>query len=250
MRDRPRGTNGGPTARKFHELNQAYELLLDPLRRLALDAKVRLKEARKARFASYDTKRKGLVEELEARERAFKKARVEKQAEERARWMENERIMEEGRRLREEREKELRKREEEALKAAGEDEPPELGACASLTTCPVTHMHCRGPGHDHPPEVPAIGTPLTHHARESRRTPRALRPRRRNLDQAHPQARAAEETQARHRPGTIQADRRRVRCGLREQACGAGLAGRRGWLGGGQGARAYCVAEEEGTAGR
>ena len=100
MRNRPCKTDGGPSARKFHELNQAYELLLDPLRRLALDAKVRLKEARKARFASYDTKRKGLVEELEARERAFKKARVEKQAEERARWMENERIMEEGRRLR------------------------------------------------------------------------------------------------------------------------------------------------------
>ena len=133
MRNRPRKTDGGPTARKFHELNQAYELLLDPLRRLALDAKVRLKEARKARFASYDTKRKGLVEELEARERAFKKARVEKQAEERARWMENERIMEEGRKLREDREKELKKREEEALKAAGEYEPPELGACGLIS---------------------------------------------------------------------------------------------------------------------
>ncbi|TFY53260.1 hypothetical protein EVJ58_g9547 [Rhodofomes roseus] len=126
-----RDVDAGATARKFHELNQAYELLLDPLRRMALDAKVRLKEARKARFASYDTKRKGLVEELEARERAFKKVRVEKQQEERARWMENERIMEEGRRLKEEREKELRRREEEALRAererAGEDEPPELG---------------------------------------------------------------------------------------------------------------------------
>lgn len=36
--------------------------------------------------------------------------------------------MEEGRKLREEREKELRRREEDALKAAAEDEPPELGA--------------------------------------------------------------------------------------------------------------------------
>ncbi|KZT64536.1 DnaJ-domain-containing protein [Daedalea quercina L-15889] len=128
----PDRNRGNPdAARKFHELNQAYELLLDPLRRMALDAKVRLKEARKARFASYDAKRKGLVEELEARERAFKKARVEKQEEERARWRENERIMDEGRRLREEKEKALRKREEEALRgerdAAREDEPPELG---------------------------------------------------------------------------------------------------------------------------
>ncbi|KAH9933805.1 DnaJ domain-containing protein [Fomitopsis serialis] len=128
----PDRNRGNPdAARKFHELNQAYELLLDPLRRMALDAKVRLKEARKTRFASYDAKRKGLVEELEARERAFKKARVEKEEGEHARWRENERIMEEGRRLREEREKELRRREEEALRtereAAGEDEPPEVG---------------------------------------------------------------------------------------------------------------------------
>ena len=66
-------------ARKFHELNQAYELLLDPLRRMALDAKQRLKEARKARYAKYDAKRKNLVDELEEREHAFKKARVEKE---------------------------------------------------------------------------------------------------------------------------------------------------------------------------
>ncbi|PCH39432.1 DnaJ-domain-containing protein [Wolfiporia cocos MD-104 SS10] len=128
----PDRNRGNPdAARKFHELNQAYELLLDPLRRMALDAKVRLKEARKARYATYDAKRKNLVEELEERERAFKKARVEKQEEERARFFENERIMEEGRRLREEREKALRKREEEREAAerakASEDEPPALG---------------------------------------------------------------------------------------------------------------------------
>ncbi|CCL98237.1 uncharacterized protein FIBRA_00231 [Fibroporia radiculosa] len=129
----PDRNRGNPdAARKFHELNQAYELLLDPLRRMALDAKVRVKEARKARFASYDNKRKGLVDELEARERAFKKARVEKEEKEKARWQENERIMEEGRRMREEREKELNRRETERLAGEktpiAEDEPPTLGA--------------------------------------------------------------------------------------------------------------------------
>ncbi|THH07121.1 hypothetical protein EW146_g9415 [Bondarzewia mesenterica] len=41
----PDRNRGNPdAARQFHNLNQAYELLLDPLRRLALDAKLRVKE--------------------------------------------------------------------------------------------------------------------------------------------------------------------------------------------------------------
>ena len=87
-------------ARKFHELVQAQELLLDPLRRKALDTKLRTKEARKARFANYDAKRKGLVEELKERERALKTARVEKEAEKKERLQENMRIMEGNRRMR------------------------------------------------------------------------------------------------------------------------------------------------------
>lgn len=87
-------------ARKFHELNQAYELLLDPLRRLALDAKLRLKQARAQRFKSYDNKRKNLVEELEAREREFKKRKQEQEKEEIRRWHETEEIKDQGRKLR------------------------------------------------------------------------------------------------------------------------------------------------------
>jgi len=100
------------SARKFHELNQAYELLLDPLRRLALDAKHRIKQARAERFKSYDSKRKNLVEELEERERAFKKARVDKQKEEADALQANEKIKAEGRKLREEKEKALKTRME------------------------------------------------------------------------------------------------------------------------------------------
>ncbi|KAF8627338.1 hypothetical protein AX15_004411 [Amanita polypyramis BW_CC] len=128
-----RNPNNPDAARKFHELTQAYELLLDPLRRLALDAKLRLKQARAERFKTYDTKRRNLLEELEERERAFKKARVEKQKEEAARWHETERIKEEGRKLREQKEQELKRRQAEvevaasATQAAGdEEEPPPL----------------------------------------------------------------------------------------------------------------------------
>ena len=85
---------------------------------MALDAKMRIKEARKARYASYDAKRKTMVEDLEERERTLKKARVEKEAEKKARWHENERIMEEGRRLREERERELRRLEKGCCRKA------------------------------------------------------------------------------------------------------------------------------------
>ncbi|KZT19941.1 DnaJ-domain-containing protein [Neolentinus lepideus HHB14362 ss-1] len=122
-------------AKKFHELTQAYELLLDPLRRMAIDAKLRLKAARKERYAAYDSKRKAMVEDLEERERAFKKARVEKEQEEIQRWRENERIMDEGRRMREERMKdaelrdqEVRERARSEKEAADGEAPPALGS--------------------------------------------------------------------------------------------------------------------------
>ncbi|KAF9467843.1 DnaJ domain-containing protein, partial [Collybia nuda] len=125
-----RNPNNPDAARKFHELNQAYELLLDPLRRLALDAKLRLKQARAERYKGYDNKRKNLLEELEERERAFKKARVDKQKEEVERWQETEKIKEEGRKLREDRERELKQREQERVTVVKEDElePPALGS--------------------------------------------------------------------------------------------------------------------------
>ncbi|KAK0201868.1 DnaJ domain-containing protein [Desarmillaria ectypa] len=120
-----RNPNNPDAARKFHELNQAYELLLDPLRRLALDAKLRVKAAKAERFKSFDTKRKAFLEELEERERSFKKARMDKQKSEVDQWQANEKIKDEGRRLREEKEKEFRQREQDAKKV-DEDEPPSI----------------------------------------------------------------------------------------------------------------------------
>ena len=98
---------------------------------MALDAKQRLKEARKARYAQFDAKRKNLVDDLEEREQAFKRARTEREDKQKQVWRDNERIMEEGRLLREEREKALRQRQEESLREhhhqQDELEPPPLG---------------------------------------------------------------------------------------------------------------------------
>lgn len=131
-------------ARKFHELTQAYELLLDPLRRLALDAKLRLKQARTERYKAYDSKRKNLLDELEERERAFKKAKVDKQKEEAVRHQENERIMEEGKKLREQRAQELKRKQAEAEATASaaqdEEEPPALGGCPTFYRMPPSRM--------------------------------------------------------------------------------------------------------------
>ncbi|KAF9443117.1 hypothetical protein P691DRAFT_809431 [Macrolepiota fuliginosa MF-IS2] len=68
-----------------------------------------------------------MVEELEERERAFKKARVDKQKEEVKVYHETEKIKEEGRKLREQKERELRMREKEREIEEEEDmEAPEL----------------------------------------------------------------------------------------------------------------------------
>lgn len=73
-----------------------------------------------------------MVEDLEKRERAFKKAKSERDDEERKRWSDIERVKEEGKRMMEEREKEIRRREEDAAseKVAAEEEdlPPPLGS--------------------------------------------------------------------------------------------------------------------------
>ena len=129
------------TGRKFHELTQAYELLLDPLRRMALDSKQRLKEAQKRRYAESNDKRKHMLDELEQREREFKKTRVEQKKKQQEIYRENETLMEQGRRLREQKEKEMQQREE-ARKTAETllDEPPslgEMGASLSISD-PIT----------------------------------------------------------------------------------------------------------------
>lgn len=119
-------------AQKFFELNQAYEILLDPLRRQAITASVKATEARKARFQKFDQKRKDMQNELEERERAFKRQKTDKATEARKRQAENERIMEEGRRMKERRDMDMRRQDEDEsnldFDESTEDKVPQLGA--------------------------------------------------------------------------------------------------------------------------
>lgn len=118
-------------ARLFHELTQAYELLLDPLRRMALDAKLRIQEARKQRYANFDKKRKAMLEELEEAERADREAKSAEATKKQRYAQEAEQIRDAGRRMVEERQADLRRQQEEAERAeksAQEElEPPPLG---------------------------------------------------------------------------------------------------------------------------
>jgi DnaJ family protein C protein 17 len=70
-----------------------------------------------------------MLDELEQREREFKKVKVDQQKKQQEIHRENEAVMEQGKRLREEKEKEMLQREEETRKVSEclLDEPPSLG---------------------------------------------------------------------------------------------------------------------------
>ncbi|KAF7980869.1 hypothetical protein HWV62_36539 [Athelia sp. TMB] len=126
-----RNRNDPKAPQKFHALNQAYELLLDPLRRLAVDAKLRIQNARKARYANYDSKRKAMMEDLEDRERAFKKQKENRDKEQRDKHAQAEMAKGEGKRMMEERLAAMKAMEEQQTADAAKEEeealPPTIG---------------------------------------------------------------------------------------------------------------------------
>ena len=103
---------------------------------MALDAKLRIQDARKQRYANYDKKRKVMVEELEKGERAARETKSAEAKKKQRYAQEAEQIRDAGRRMVEERQAELRRQQEEAERAeksAQEElEPPPLGAYLSL----------------------------------------------------------------------------------------------------------------------
>jgi DnaJ family protein C protein 17 len=107
---------------------------------MALDAKLRIQEARKQRYANFDKKRKAMLEELEEAERADKQAKSAEVAKKQRYAQEAEQIRDAGRRMVEERQAELRRQQEEAEhaeKTAQEElEPPPLGEY------PSPRRHC------------------------------------------------------------------------------------------------------------
>ncbi|BGP31617.1 hypothetical protein JCM10296v2_003389 [Rhodotorula toruloides] len=102
----------------FHELSIAVDVLSDPSKRSTFDSLLAARNARKARFAALDNKRKAMAEELERSERESKRAREG----ERSKKMEVERLKEEGRRLREERARVAQGQEEGRRKVREEEE--------------------------------------------------------------------------------------------------------------------------------
>lgn len=138
-------------AKLFHELNQAYELLLDPLRRLALDQKLRVKEAKKERYKAYDAKRKHMVEELERRERATAKKTKMGREEEMRVINETERIKEEGRRLRAMKQAQVDQARED--RAKDQNRPPEQGMSFCLIYVYVKVNSARYTGHNSPTQM-------------------------------------------------------------------------------------------------
>ncbi|BGP24205.1 DnaJ family protein [Rhodotorula toruloides] len=119
----------------FHELSIAVDVLSDPSKRSTFDALLTARNARKARFAALDNKRKAMAEELERSERESKRAREG----EKSRWAEVERLKEEGRRLREMRaqqtgeegEKRAREAEEQRKRALEKARKPANGGEAA-----------------------------------------------------------------------------------------------------------------------
>jgi DnaJ family protein C protein 17 len=103
---------------------------------MALDAKLRIQEARKQRYANFDKKRKAMLEELEEAEQADKKAKSAEAGKRQKYAQEAEQIRDAGRRMVEERQAELRRqqqKETEIAESAQEElDPPPLGAYIHL----------------------------------------------------------------------------------------------------------------------
>ncbi|KAF9981978.1 DnaJ (Hsp40), sub C, member 17 [Mortierella antarctica] len=100
--------NPDPNAAKvFHELSQAYDLLLDPAARAAFDNLLNVKVQAKERTDKYDSVRRKMKEDLENRENTFKKQQEDEKAASLRMHYEMERLKQENIKKRAEREAEL-----------------------------------------------------------------------------------------------------------------------------------------------
>jgi DnaJ family protein C protein 17 len=111
----------------FNALFEAYELLKDPAKRAKYDQEASAKEARAARFAGLDSKRKAQVADLNEREDAFKRSKEDEFTKQRQRDLEIQRLRDEGARLRREKDQQEQARRQSAL------------AQSAATASPVVH---------------------------------------------------------------------------------------------------------------
>lgn len=113
------------SANLFHELSIAHEILSDPIKRESYDKIFKARQARAERFKALDSRRKGLADDLEAREQAYNKAKREERDEVRREKAELQRLKQEGERLRkakEEKQDEEVKAQEEIYRQQAEKE--------------------------------------------------------------------------------------------------------------------------------
>jgi len=113
----PDKNKGDPNAaKKFHSVHKAYEVLTDPKAKEAFDNVVRARLARKKRDNVMDAKRKRMKDDLEEREKSFKKSKDDEEEAKKKLKQEIERLKQEGQKRRAEEEKkkaEQKKKEEE-----------------------------------------------------------------------------------------------------------------------------------------
>ncbi|GAA5912828.1 J domain-containing protein [Sporobolomyces salmoneus] len=117
-----RNPDNPEAARLFHELRVAADLLADPTQRASFDSLLNARNARKLRFSALDNKRKAMAQDLEQREKDFKRQKGEEDIAARQKQSELERLKEEGRKLRETREKEQQAQKVGESKARKEKE--------------------------------------------------------------------------------------------------------------------------------
>ncbi|KAG0199540.1 hypothetical protein BGX28_007236 [Mortierella sp. GBA30] len=111
--------NPDPNAAKiFHELSQAYDLLLDPAARAAFDNLLNVKVQARERADKYDSARRKMKEDLESRENAFRKQQQDEKAAALRMHYEMERLKKENIKKREEREAELLRQADQLTEAA------------------------------------------------------------------------------------------------------------------------------------
>jgi DnaJ family protein C protein 17 len=132
---------------------------------MALDAKVRIQEARKQRYAGFDKKRKAMLEELEEAEQADKKAKSREAAKRQKYAQETDQIRDAGRRMVEERQAELQRqqqKETELAESAQEElDPPPLGTSIHLTYRRIPLMYEPPQANTIPPSVSGTHWPST-----------------------------------------------------------------------------------------
>jgi len=103
-------------------LRLAADLLSDPTQRASFDSLLNARNARKLRFSALDNKRKSMAEDLERRENEFKRRKEGEDLEGRKRGSELERLKEEGRKMREVKEKQIQSEEAEGVRQKKDEE--------------------------------------------------------------------------------------------------------------------------------